>query len=200
VLLTVDEKDRMPRANLSATDVVAAAAAIADRDGFDAVSVSAVARSLGVQPASLYSHVRDRAALLDGIHRLALAELADRVGAAIAGRAGRDALIALADAHRDLATERPGIWTALQRTAGPDTVHSAEAARVATLILAVLRGYDLPDAHLVHATRFVGATINGYLALDRSGAYSARDESTDASWQWAIDALDRALRSAKHPS
>ena len=200
MLLTVDEKDRMPRANLSATDVVAAAAAIADRDGFDAVSVSAVARSLGVQPASLYSHVRDRAALLDGIHRLALADLADRIGAAVAGRAGRDALFGLAGAHRELATARPGTWAALQRPASDETVRSAESARVSTLILAVLRGYDLPDPDLVHAARLVGATINGHLALDRAGAYRGRDESADASWQWAIDALDRALRSAKHPS
>lgn len=186
----------MPRVNLTVEDVVSAAARIADRDGFDAVSVSAVARALDVQPASLYSHVRDRAALLDGIHRLALAELADRVGDAVAGRAGRDALVALADAHRDLAEERSGIWAALQRPAGPETVRSSEAARVATLMLAVLRGYDLPESELVHATRLVGATINGYLALDRSGAYSGRDESTDASWSWVIDALDRALRDA----
>ena len=190
----------MPRANLTVADVVSAAAGIADRDGFDAVSVSAVARALGVQPASLYSHVRDRAALLEGIHRLALAELADRVGAAVAGRAGRDALVALADTHRDLAAERPGMWTALQRAAAPDTVRSPEAARVATLMLAVLRGYDLPESALVHATRFVGATINGYLALDRSGAYRGRDESADVSWQWTIDALDRALRSAILPA
>jgi hypothetical protein len=40
------------------------------------------------------------------------------------------------------------------------------------------------------------STINGYLALDRSGAYSGRDESTDASWSWTIAALDRALRDA----
>ena len=190
----------MPRANLTERDVVSAAARIADSEGFDAVSVSAVARSLDVQPASLYSHVRDRAALLDGVHRLALAELADRVAAAVAGRAGADALRALADAHRDLARERPGTWSALQRPAGAETVASAEAARVATLILAVLRGYDLPESALVHATRFVGATINGYLALESVGAYRGRTESEDASWVWVIDALDRALRSAEHPS
>jgi len=185
----------MPRANLTTADVVSAAAGIADREGFDAVSVSAVARALGVQPASLYAHVRDRAALLEGIHRLALAELADRVADAMAGRAGREALVALADAHRDFAGDRPGMWAALQRPAGPDTVRSPEAARVATLLLAVLRGYALPESEQVHAARFVGAAINGYLALDRTGAYAARDESTDVSWDWTLDALDRALRS-----
>lgn len=186
----------MPRGNLSARDVISAAARIADQDGFDAVSVSAVARSLDVQPASLYSHVRDRSALLEGIHLAALAELASRVSDAVAGRAGRDALVALADAHRGLAFERPGLWTALQRPSSDDIVASPEAARVATLILAVLRGYDLPDTALVHATRFVAATITGYLGLSDAGAYRGRAESADASWEWAIDALDRALRSA----
>jgi AcrR family transcriptional regulator len=186
----------VPRLNLTRDDVIRAAARLADDEGFDAVSVSAVARLLGVQPASLYGHVRDRAALLDGIHRSALAELAERIAAAVAGRAGRDAIVALADAHRGLALSRPGVWSALQRPAGADTIASPEAARVATLTLAVLRGYGIPESDLVHATRFVAATINGYLALQGSGSYRGRDESEDASWLWSLDARDRALRSA----
>lgn len=184
----------MPRAKLSERDLVVAAARIADRDGFEAVTVSAVARALSVQPASLYSHVRDREALLGGVHRLALAVLADRIGEAVAGLAGRDALAALANAHRALARERPGLWAALQRRAGAETVGSSEAARVATLMLAVLRGYDLPEHALVHATRFVGATITGHLAMLSSGSFAGRDESADASWLWAIEGVDTALR------
>ena len=56
----------MPRANLTPDLVVAAAADLADRDGYDQVTISAVARDLGVRPASLYGHVRDLAALLSG--------------------------------------------------------------------------------------------------------------------------------------
>ena len=185
----------MPRANLNEGAVVSAALSIADLEGFDAVTVSSVARNLGVRPASLYSHVRDRAGLFSGMHRRALGELAERVSSDVAGRAGRDALVALADAHRALAHDRPGTWALLQRPAPAEVVHSPEAERVASLILAVLRGYSLPESELVNGVRFVGATVNGYLALMHADAFSNRSESYDASWEATIAAIDRALRS-----
>jgi AcrR family transcriptional regulator len=183
----------MTRAPLDREAVLSAAADLADRDGFETISVSALARHLGVQPASLYSHVRDRAAVLDGVHVLALAELAEAIAGETAGRSGRDALAGLAGAHRSFARERPGRWAALQRRAAPETARSAEAARVVSLIWAVLRAYDLAEEELVNATRFVGGAINGFLALEQGGAYDHRDTASDLSWERAVDALDRAL-------
>ena len=90
----------MPRANLTQHAVVVAAAELADESGLDQVTLAAVARRLQVQAPSLYNHVRDRAQLLAGVHELALDELADRIGDAVAGRAGADALRGLAEAQR----------------------------------------------------------------------------------------------------
>lgn len=185
----------MVRDSLNRTSVLRAAADLADREGFEEISISALARTLGVQPASLYSHIRDRAAVLDGIHELALAELADRIAQEIAGRSGYDALAGLATAHRRYAQESPGRWTALQRPAAAETAGSEAATRLVSLNWAVLRDYGLPDDQLVHATRFVGATINGFIALERQGGFAHRTEQSDESWQHALDAIDRSLRS-----
>lgn len=184
----------MPRASLSPRLVVAAAADLADTSGFDQVTLSAVARSLDVQAASLYHHVRDRAELLGGVHELALEELADRIGAAVAGRAGRDALVGLAEAQRHFARYCPGRWAALQQPAAPSTAASPGAVRVATLTMAVLRGYGLPESELVHVTRFLGATVNGFLALERSGAYAHREPDPEVSWQRTLTGLDTLIR------
>jgi AcrR family transcriptional regulator len=185
----------MPRANLTSAAVIAAAADMADRDGFDTIALSALARSLGVQTASLYSHVRDLSALIAGVHQLALAELADTIAPAIGGRSAKDALIAFADAHRDYARRFPGRWTALQRPAAASTVQSDAARRVAELTLAMLRGYRLPEAELVHATRLLAATVNGFLALEANGSFGHRTPATDVSWRRALDALDTVFRS-----
>lgn len=189
----------MPRANLTAAVVTAAAADLADREGYDAVTLSALARRFGVQTASLYSHVRDRSALLAGVHGLAMAELADAIALAVAGRSGRDALVGLADANRVYAREFPGRWTALQRP--PASTSNAEhppaapaAARLVALTLSVLRGYPLAESELVHATRLLGATINGFLALEASGNFAYRGPAPDVSWRRALDALDTAFR------
>ncbi|MEU4622065.1 WHG domain-containing protein [Actinoplanes sp. NPDC023801] len=185
----------MPRANLTAEAVITAAADLADHDGFDALALSALARRLGVQTASLYSHVRDRSALLAGVHRLALGELAGAIAPAIGGRSGREALIAFAGAHRDYARRFPGRWTALQRPAAESTVRSGEAARLAGLTLAMLRGYRLPETELVHATRLLAATVNGFLSLEANGSFGHREPTADVSWLRALDALDTVLRS-----
>jgi AcrR family transcriptional regulator len=182
------------RANLTSSAVVAAAADLADRAGFDAVTLSELARQFGVQTASLYSHVRDRSSLLDGVHVLALSELVERAALAIAGRSGKEALVAFADAQRDYARRSPGRWAALQRPAAPSTVASAAAARRVALTWALLRGYPLPEDELVHATRLFGATVNGFLALEASGAFGHREPAPDLSWRRALDALDAAVR------
>jgi AcrR family transcriptional regulator len=178
---------------LTRAAVIADAAALADEAGFDAVNLSVLARRLGVRAPSLYSHVRDRDALLDGVTELALGELSARIAAAIAGRAGRDALDGLASAHRAYAQESPGRWQALQRPAGDTVVRSAAARQVVTLFKAVLRGYSLPPDQEVHAIRVLGSTVNGYLTLERNGGFAHSDPSSEVSWHKTITALDALL-------
>jgi AcrR family transcriptional regulator len=184
----------MTRPALSMTAVVADAAALADEAGFDAVTLSAVARRLGVRTPSLYSHVRDREALLDGVAALALAELAARVAEAIAGRAGRAALEGFAAAHRAYARESPGRWQSLQRRVGDAVVRSEAARETVALTGAVLRGYAVPETEHVHAVRLLGSTINGFLALERIGGFDHSEPSSEESWSRTVDALDALLR------
>ena len=184
----------MKRTPLTATAIIADAADLADDAGFDLVTLSAVARRLGVQTPSLYSHVRDRAALLDGMTALALSELAERVAVAIAGRSGGLALHGFAEAHRAYAQESPGRWQSLQRRAGVVAVQSGAARTFVALTNAMLLGYALPPSERVHAIRLIGATINGYLALERIGSFDHSEPAPDVSWRKAIDALDVLLR------
>ena len=184
----------MTRAPLSPAAVVAEAADLADEEGFDAVTLSAVARRLGVRTPSLYSHVRDRDALLDGVTGLAFAELAARLGTAVAGRAGRDALDGFTDAYRTYARRSPGRWQALQRRAGDGVVRSDAAREVVALTAAVLRGYPIPETEHVHVIRLLGGTINGYLALERGGSFDHSQPPPEESWPRIVDALDALLR------
>ncbi|WP_423464406.1 TetR/AcrR family transcriptional regulator [Promicromonospora sp. MS192] len=184
----------MNRPALTPATVVAEAAVLADEHGLEAVTLSAVARRLGVRTPSLYSHVRDHAALLDGISTLALEELAGRIAEAVAGRAGHPALDGLAQAHRSFARERPGRWQSLQRRVGPAVAASDAARTVAALMDAVLRGYDIPPGDRVTVTRLVGSTINGYLTLEHVGSFDHREPAPEVSWHRTVDALDTLLR------
>jgi AcrR family transcriptional regulator len=65
-----------PRTPLTKDRVLAAALAIADRDGLDGLSMRRVARALGAGAMSLYHHVADKEALLDELVDLVFAEIA----------------------------------------------------------------------------------------------------------------------------
>ena len=103
-----------------------AAAELADEVGFEKVTVSALARRFAVKDASLYSHIRNVQDLRSRVAALALEELADEAASALAGRAGKDALVAFADAYRGYARRHPGRYAATQlelptrRTPGTD--------------------------------------------------------------------------------
>lgn len=183
----------MPRQNLSRQDVVRAATQMADADGIDAVTLSAVARRLDIQPPSLYSHVRNLAELRDAVTESALARLAERIALATAGASGLDALRGLADAHRDLAHTSPGQWQALQRRAGRTAVESGAARQVVALNGAVLSGYGLEAELLVHAVRLVGSTINGFIQLESAGSFDHSAPAPAQSWDRAVEALHAVL-------
>jgi AcrR family transcriptional regulator len=55
--------------------VLTAALTLADREGLDAVTMRAVAARLGVEAMSLYKHVRNKEALLDGLVERVMAEM-----------------------------------------------------------------------------------------------------------------------------
>ena len=184
----------MPRAGLSNDRVVRAGAELADQVGLDEATVSALARRLGVRVASLYSHVDGSTGLQEGIARLALDELADRVAEALAGRSGKDALVAFADAYRDYAREHPGRYAATRLRVAPDSPVVAAGRRHADLTRAILRGYHLAETDTVHAVRLVGSTLHGFTDLELSGGFDHSEPAPEESWARTLEALDATLR------
>jgi AcrR family transcriptional regulator len=60
-----DAPKRGPKSKVALTDLVAAAVRIADAEGIDAVSTRRVAEAVGISPMSFYTHIPDKALLLD---------------------------------------------------------------------------------------------------------------------------------------
>ncbi|GGL82118.1 transcriptional regulator [Streptomyces fumigatiscleroticus] len=179
----------MPRAGLTVDRLVAVAADLADEIGFENVTLSALARHFGVKDASLYSHVRSVQDLRTRIALLAGGELVDRIAAAVAGRAGKDALAAFAGAYREYALQRPGRYAATQSRVDPDLLAGSPVPRrTAELTYGMLRAYGLEEPDLTDAVRLLRSTFHGYCALEADGAFAAPRE-VQASWDRAVQAL-----------
>ncbi|MFI7412187.1 TetR-like C-terminal domain-containing protein [Streptomyces sp. NPDC049627] len=183
----------MARAGLTADRLAAAAAELADEVGFENVSLSALARHFGVKDASLYSHVRNLQDLRTRVALLAGGEMIDRIAAAVAGRAGKDALVAFADAYREYALQHPGRYAATQMRVDQALVaDSAAMRRTAEITYGMLRAYGLEEPDLTDAVRLLRSTFHGYCALESTGAFGA-PRAVQESWARAIDALHVAL-------
>lgn len=184
----------MVRAGLTPDRLAQAGAELADEVGFEQVTISEVARRFDVKVASLYSHVASSHDLKTRIALLALEELADRGAAAMAGRAGKDALTALANVYRDYAHEHPGRYAATKLPLDPGTAAASAGPRHAQMTRAILRGYDLAEPDQTHAVRLLGSVIHGYVTLELAGGFSHSEPDSDVSWARIQDALDALLR------
>ncbi|MDA0564728.1 WHG domain-containing protein [Streptomonospora sp. S1-112] len=179
----------MARAGLNAARLTAAAAELADEVGLEQVTVSALARRFGVKDASIYSHVRSLRELRVRVALLGGAEMTERIAAAVAGRAGRDALVAFADAYRRYALDHPGRYAATQmRVAPEEAADTAGLRRSVELTHGMLRAYGLAEPDLTDAGRLLRAALHGYVHLEATGGF-AHPRAVEESWARSLDAL-----------
>ncbi len=191
----------MPRAGLTRDDVVAAAAGLADEIGYHDVTMGVLAERLGVRAPSLYKHVDSLADLQHRIATLAMTELGEAARDAMQGLAGLDALTALLTATRAYVTAHPGRYTATigAEFTGQDDPLLAASGRLIASIAAVLRGYGLGEAELVHAIRTIRCTLHGFAALQASDGFQWSGDP-DETFDWMIRFIDRGLRAVPAPA
>lgn len=185
----------MPKAGLDTAAVVAAGAAVADEIGFAELTMARLAERLGVRSPSLYKHVVGQEDLNRRIAALALTEAGDAIGAAIQGRAGRDALAAAARALRGFVLEHPGRYAATvgAAPAGPEDPIALSAIRSLQPFEAVLRGYDIAPEDMTHALRALRSVFHGFATLQATGGFQWATD-VDTSFDWLIDLVDLGLR------
>lgn len=185
----------MARAGLTADRVTLAGAELSDEVGLDHVTMSAVARRLGVKDASLYAHVRNLEDLRGRIALLAADEKTIRIADATAGRAGKDALVGFANAWRKYAHDHPGRYTATQTPMEIDPELLAQATgprRAVELTYSMLRAYALDEPDLTDAVRLLRSMIHGFIGLEAAGGFGHARPAED-SWARCLEALHALL-------
>jgi AcrR family transcriptional regulator len=189
----------MPRAGLDAESVVAAAAALADAEGLEAVTLARLAEELGVRAPSLYAHVAGIAELHRRIAARGARELAAVLQGAATGRARADALAAVANVYRAYARRHPGVYSAIQRAPALDDIEGvAAASQLVEVILAILRGYGLGQDDAIHAARIIRAALHGFVLLELAEGFRIPIE-LDETFGRLVALLDRGLSETMFP-
>ncbi|TDC39517.1 TetR/AcrR family transcriptional regulator [Micromonospora sp. 15K316] len=184
----------MPRVGLNQQIVVREAARLVDEVGREQLTLAALAGRLGVALPSLYKHVRGADALTQKLSAYATAELADELTAAAVGRAGADALRAVAAAYRAYARRHPGRYPSTQQVPEPtDPDHVAAGERAVGAVYAVLHGYGITGDAAVDAARTLRSALHGFVSLEAAGGFGL-PRDLDRSYDEMIASLDTALR------
>jgi AcrR family transcriptional regulator len=183
----------MPRIGLTRDRVVAEAAVVADEVGFERLTLASVAKRLGVSLPGLYKHIES----LDGLKRdlavLGVRELTASMASAAAGRSGREALHAIANAYRTYGTEHPGRCAASIRAPAPgDAAHAAAGQAAIAILNGVLSGYRMAGDDAIDAIRCIRVTLHGFVTLEAAGGFGL-PQSVDATFERLVDALDTAF-------
>ncbi|AUG78786.1 TetR family transcriptional regulator [Kitasatospora sp. MMS16-BH015] len=156
----------MPRLGLDTAAVVAAALSVVDERGPAALTLAAVADRTGVATPSLYKHVKGLADLRRRAAEQVRTELGAELREAVQGRSSGEAVSALLRAHQDYADREPHRYALL--TAGEPGSCPGQVDQVDAVMAAALRGYELPEPELHHATHALRAVALASAALGGS--------------------------------
>lgn len=181
------------RPGLSRERVLRAALALVDREGLGAVSMRRVGEELGVEAMSLYNHVANKAAMLDGVFEAVLAEV-DPSAPAACGAGWLGALRARARALRSALGAHPN---ALPLFANRPAVTPASLAHVEETLEALRSaGFDVDDALSalgVLVAFVVGHALSSYGPREPSEASYPAYESLPAERFARVREASRAL-------
>ena len=156
------------RARLTRERVVAAAVSLADENGIESLSMRGLAKAFGVEAMSLYHHVANREAVLDGMVDLVFSEIQ-------VPEAHEDWQTAMRDrAHwaRAALTRHPwavGLMDS-RRSPGPATLRHYDA------VLGCLRGGGLSLEMAGHAVAAIDAYVYGSVLQELSLPFEPGEE------------------------
>lgn len=186
---------RPPRtAKLSRDAIVNAALTFLDREGWDALTINALANQLGTKGPSLYNHVHSLDDLRRSVRMRVVGDIIDMLNTVGQGRTPDDAVMVMAGAYRSYAHHHPGRYSAFTRMPlGGDDPEFTEATHAAAApVIAVLSAYGLDQESAFFAALEFWSAMHGFVLLEMTGVMSGLD--TDAVFSDMVMRLAAGMR------
>jgi AcrR family transcriptional regulator len=165
---------------LSRDAIVNAALTFLDREGWDALTINALAIQLGTKGPSLYNHVDSLDDLRRTVRMRVIDDILGMLNAVGDGRTRDDAVSSMASAYRSYAHHHPGRYSAFTRMPlGGDDPEYTEATRLAAgPVIEVLSSYGLDGDNAFYAALEFWSALHGFVLLEMTGVMDEVD--TDA--------------------
>ncbi len=134
--------------------------------------MTALASHLGVRPPALYHYFAGLTGLRRALALQGLQEVKARDGHAMMGKAGDDAVLALAHALCDFAKEHPGLYEAASCAPDPeDREWQRDGQEVVEIMVCALSAYHLSHDAALYVIRMLRCIVHGYVSLELIGGF-----------------------------
>ena len=189
-----------PRRTLDQAQVIECASALADSEGFDAVTLTRVANELGVRQPALYRHVDGYDDLVKLLALRGRAKLASSLTEAAIGVSGEDAVVAIGRAWRELVRTHPGLYAATDRYPCAGDVELEEAVeRIVAVIARALGSFSIDEDERVHVARGLRSSFHGFSHLE-SGDGHPHEHDLDDTFDHLLELLIAGIRHLERDS
>jgi AcrR family transcriptional regulator len=170
-MATQADPSAAPRIPLTRQRVLEAAVALADHSGIESLTMRKLGRALGVEAMSLYHHVANKEALLDGMVDLVFAE----IELPTAGTGWRSAMRRRAISARAALRRHPWAIALMEsrRTPGSANLRHHDA------VIGCLRQAGFPVALTAHAYSLLDAYIYGFAVQEASLPFTTPQETAE---------------------
>lgn len=160
---------------LSREVIVNAALTFLDREGWDALTINALAAQLGTKGPSLYNHVDSLEDLRRTVRMRAIDDILKMLSTVAAGRTRDDAVLAMASAYRSYAHHHPGRYSAFTRMplGGDDPDFTSASHAAAAPVIEVLASYGLDGEDAFYAALEFWAALHGFVLLEMTGVMAS---------------------------
>ncbi len=169
------------KARVDREQIDAVAQALAQFEGLEHITLASIATAVNVRVPSLYNHIGSLDEVKRAVVLASIAKLAYVLRVAATGRAGADAIRAMADVYRAFAQHHPGWYDAIQAARRyPDDEVLKAGDEMVEIVVAVLVAFHLQDEDALHAVRALRSLVHGFVSLELGNGFGYaidRDES-----------------------
>ncbi|MGB9226962.1 TetR/AcrR family transcriptional regulator [Mycobacterium sp.] len=187
-------------AKLSRDCIVDGALTFLDREGWDSLTINALATQLGTKGPSLYNHVDSLEDLRRAVRIRVIDDIITMLNRVGEGRAREDAVLVMAGAYRSYAHHHPGRYSAFTRMplGGDDPEYATATRGAAAPVMAVLNSYGLDGEAAFHASLEFWSAMHGFVLLEMTGVMD--DVDTDAVFSDMVLRLAAGMQARTAPA
>ncbi|WP_366247349.1 TetR/AcrR family transcriptional regulator [Terribacillus aidingensis] len=176
----------MPRMQLTKTMIIDTALSLAEQQGYEAVTMANIARSLSIKPPSLYNHFKNLEEIKHEMAEMAQIQLYDALKGT---EQTAQPLLSLAKAYVHFGSSHPGLY-ASSLPGGTGEV----GEKLVQLIADGLTAFSLDETEEIHAIRGFRSMLHGFIDLNKHAGFKL-DVDLERSLEHMVGIFERGIKS-----